>query len=155
MIAAEIMTRHPETIQLTASVAAAVETLETMRVRHLPVVDETGMIVGVVSDRDLGPLMRTFIETAEVDRMTVPPAERMIADYMSTGPVTVTEDADITEVIDTLVEERVGAIPVVDEADRVIGIISYIDVLNALRPEEPISSPSRRGATRPESTGPA
>lgn len=153
MIAAEIMTRHPETIELTASVAAAVDRLEAMRVRHLPVVDEMGTLVGVVSDRDLGPLMRTFIETAEVDEMTVPPAERIIADYMSTGPVTVAEDADIAEVIDTLVEERIGAIPVVDGADRVVGIISYIDVLNALRPEEPAS---RRGAptTRSPSSGP-
>lgn len=148
MIAAEIMTREPEAIYVTASVAEAVEALESMRVRHLPVIDDNGVIVGMISDRDLGPLMKTFIETAEVDRMEIPPAERRISDLMSTDPITVTEDTDIAEIIDTLLDERVGAVPVVDDAERVIGIISYVDVLRALRPgpEEPVAEARR--ATR-------
>ena len=137
MIAAEIMTREPETIPVTASVAAAVDALQSMRVRHLPVVDTSGVIVGMLSDRDLGPLMRTFIDNAMVDEMLVPPAEQRITDVMSTDPITVTEDTDVSEIIDTIVNERVGAVPVVDGGDRVIGIISYVDLLNALRPEYP------------------
>lgn len=135
MIAAEIMTSDPQTLPMSASVADAVDALQSMRVRHLPIVDEQGTIVGIVSDRDLGPLMRTFIETAEVDQMAYPPAQRSITDLMSTDPITVQEDTDVTEIIDTLIAERVGAVPVVDDADRVIGIISYIDILGALRPE--------------------
>jgi CBS-domain-containing membrane protein len=155
MIAAEIMTRDPQTIPSTASVAAAVDALQSLRVRHLPVVDERGVVVGMLSDRDLGPLMRTFIESAEVDRMAVPPEMQSITDLMSTDPITVEEDTDVTEIIDTLIDERVGAVPVVDGADRVIGIISYVDVLAALRPKERAThSRSRRPSprTRP-STG--
>jgi acetoin utilization protein AcuB len=134
MIAADIMTNNPQTLPSTASVADAVDALQSMHVRHLPIVDEEGVIVGMVSDRDLGPLMRTFIEGAEVERMVAPPSERRIVDLMSTDPVAVHQDTDMGEIIDTLIDERVGAVPVVDDADHVVGIISYVDVLAALRP---------------------
>ena len=134
MIAAEMMSKQPATILATASVADAVEVLESMRVRHIPVVDGEGVLVGMISDRDLGPLMTAFIAGAEVERMAVPPSERTVADLMSTDPVAVEEDADVSETIDVLLDERVGAVPVVDGADHVVGIISYVDVLAALRP---------------------
>ena len=135
MRAAEIMTPEPATLPLTASVAEAIDTLQTMNVRHLPIVDANGALVGMLSDRDLGPLMRTFIAEFETDRMAVPPEEQRIMDLMSTDPVAVDEDADIGEVVDVLVDERIGAVPVVDDGDHVVGIVSYVDVLVALRPE--------------------
>jgi acetoin utilization protein AcuB len=133
MIAAEIMTKDPTTIPVTASVADAVELLESLGVRHLPVVDDRGVLVGMLSDRDLGPLLRTLVEGAEVERMAVPPAQQSVRDLISADPLAVDVDSDVSETIDVLVGERVGAVPVVDDADHVVGIISYVDVLNAMR----------------------
>ena len=135
MNAAEIMTTDPVTIPVTASVADAVDVLSSMHVRHLPVVDGSGALVGVLSDRDLGRLMTTFIDDAEVEHMETPPSEQRVADLMSPDPVAVTEDADVSEIADILVSERIGAVPVVDDADRVVGIVSYVDILSALRRE--------------------
>ncbi len=149
MIAADIMTRDPMTMPMNASIAEAVDALQTARIRHLPVTDEEGILVGMISDRDLGPLMRTFIAGAEVERMTDPPEQRPISELMSTDPIAVQEDTDVTEIIDALIDERIGAVPVVDAADRVIGIISYVDVLTALRSRV---APARRGA-RPRPAG--
>lgn len=146
MRAAEIMTPEPATLPLTASVAEAVDTLQTMNVRHLPIVDANGALVGMLSDRDLGPLMRTFISEFESERMAVPPEEQRIADLMSTDPVAVDEDADIADVVDVLVDERIGAVPVIDDGDHVIGIVSYVDVLVALRPERE-GGPARKRRT--------
>jgi acetoin utilization protein AcuB len=133
MLAEEIMTRQPRTLPTSASIADAVDALESMHVRHLPVVDDRGILVGVVSDRDLGPLMKTFIIDEAVQRMPYPPEERSVTEVMTASPLAVREDADVAEVLDTLIDERIGAIPVVDDADRVVGIISYVDVLTALR----------------------
>ncbi len=143
MRAAEIMTSEPVTLPMNASVAEAVETLQSMNVRHLPIVDAAGTLVGMVSDRDLAALMRLFVEGAEAERMTVPPSEQRIADVMSGDPVAVDEDADVAEIVDVLVEDRIGAVPVVDAGDHVVGIISYVDLLVALRPERE-GGPQRR-----------
>lgn len=148
MIAADIMTRDPRTISVNASVAEAVDMLQSLNVRHLPVVDDRSVLVGIVSDRDLGTLMKTLIENAAVDRMAEPPERQSLADHMSTDPIALHEDADVTEIVDTLVDERIGAVPIVDDADRVIGIVSYVDLLRALRPESGASATAGR-VTRP------
>lgn len=154
MIAAEIMTRNPQTIYVDATVAGAVDALQSARIRHLPVVDDRGTLVGVVSDRDLGSLMKTLIESADVDSMAYPPEKRSLADLMSTDPIAVHEDTDVSEIIDTLVDERIGAVPVVDEADRVIGIISYVDLLRVLRPDTGEEPATRVRAPQPSVGGP-
>jgi CBS-domain-containing membrane protein len=148
MLAEEIMTRDPRTIPMSASIADAVDALESMHVRHLPVVDEQGILVGMISDRDLGPLMKTFIIDATVERMPYPPDERRVTEVMSTSPIALREDAELAEIIDTLIDERVGALPVVDDADGVVGIISYVDVLTALHPD-PETASARRRPQRP------
>jgi CBS domain-containing protein len=147
MIAADIMTENPTTVEPTDALSHAVELLHTLNVRHLPVVDERGMLVGMLSDRDLGPLMRTLIEGVEIERMVVPVSQRQVADFMTGGVVTVTPEADVSEVIDLMLTERIGAVPVVDEADNVCGIISYVDVLRAIGAPEgrPGRATSRAG----------
>jgi len=132
MIAADIMTDNPRAMRATDTVSQAVDALQTLNVRHMPIVDEGDHLIGMLSDRDLGPLMRTFIDGAEVDNMVVPLSERPVGDLMSGDVLSVELDADLTEVIELMVDERVGAVPVVDEADHLRGIISYVDVLRAL-----------------------
>jgi acetoin utilization protein AcuB len=133
MTADEIMTRIPFTMHPTDPVSAAVDTLQAMNVRHLPIVDDRGHLIGMLSDRDLGPLMQRFTEGADADRMVVPLSERRISEFMSTATASVTPDDDVSEVVDRMLDERIGAVPVVDAAENVVGIVSYVDVLRALR----------------------
>jgi CBS domain-containing protein len=137
MIAADLMTENPRTMLPTDTVSQAVEALQSMNVRHLPIVDEGGRLIGMLSDRDLGPLMKTFTERAEVEHMVVPLSRRPVAELMSGGVVSVDLESDVAEVIELMLDERIGAVPVVDDADNVVGIISYVDVLRAVaaRPE--------------------
>jgi acetoin utilization protein AcuB len=131
MIAADIMTKNPRTVPASATVAEAVDLLQSMNVRHLPVVDDAGHLVGMLSDRDLGPLVRIFTEGAEAERMLAL-SQRQVSELMSGDVVTVEPDTDVREVIDDLLEERIGAVPVVSGPDDVVGIVSYVDVLRAL-----------------------
>lgn len=161
MLAADIMTQNPTTLRSTDTVSEAVDLLQSLNVRHLPVVDERGHLIGMLSDRDLGPLMKTFSETAEADRMVLPLSERRVSDYMSGDAVSVEGDADVSEIITQMLDERIGAVPVVDAADNVIGIVSYVDVLRAfVAPAEDIQGAKaavepadRRGGAVDESHG--
>jgi acetoin utilization protein AcuB len=152
MIAAEIMTDNPRTVRPTDPVSAAVEMLQTLRVRHLPVTDERGHLIGMLSDRDLGSWMRTFTEGAEAAREVVPLSRRNVAEFMSGVAVSVEGDAELQEIIGQMLEERVGALPVVDGADNVIGIVSYVDVLRAVSAE--LEAQADAAAAEPPATSP-
>jgi CBS domain-containing protein len=55
---------------------------------------------------------------------------------MSRTPITVEPDTPLRDVIGILADERVGALPVVDERERLLGIISYLDLLGYLHAQE-------------------
>jgi len=135
MIAADLMTNNPRTIRPTDPVSEALEALQSMEIRHLPVVDDGNNLIGMLSDRDLGPLMRSFTEGADAERMILPLSQRRVADFMSADVVSVDVDADLREVIETMLEQHIGAVPVVDGEGNVTGIISYVDVLRGVAGE--------------------
>lgn len=134
MRADEIMTQDVIAVRATQTVAEAIEALVDGGFRHLPVLGDAGQLVGMLSDRDVRDLgvgltlderTRHRIE----ERMRAP-----VARIMSSDVTTVTPDAEVREVIDTMLEAGVGAVPVVDEdSDALLGIISYVDVLRAMR----------------------
>jgi acetoin utilization protein AcuB len=135
MIARELMTPKPVTVTPKASIAEAWDLMNERDIRHIPVVDN-GVLVGMLSDRDLARMNLPRILAVEgIDalrrELTTPVIEVMRADVISVGP-----DTGLRDVVDLLLEHKVGALPVADPASaQVVGIISYIDVLRQLRDE--------------------
>ncbi len=126
-----VMTANPISIEPEASLAEAAGALLRGGFRHLPVVDPAGRPVGMVSERDLRARLGTDLygfSRATVEALTEP-----VSGVMTPDPVSVRLGARLAEVIDTFADERVGALLVVDEADRVRGIVSYVDLLLWLR----------------------
>ena len=121
MSVAEVMTPRPRTIRPTDTVEKAIDVLENAEFRHLPVVDDEGALVGILSDRDLGSRRKREFD-----------AETRVEDLMSGSVVSLTIDAEIGDAVDAMLEQRIGAVPVVDGNGRLRGIVSYVDVLRAL-----------------------
>jgi len=120
MVVSEIMTPNPTTIDVGEDLAVAIDALAHLRVRHLPVSEE-GRLIGILSDRDLAALRNSAASEEELPT---------IASLMSSDVSSVNQEADVLEVIDMMVEEKIGAVPVVDdESGEVIGVVSYVDVL--------------------------
>jgi acetoin utilization protein AcuB len=124
------MTSHPEHIVATGSVQEAVNKLFELDARHLPVVDQQGELVGVLSDRDLReysqPYEMQFENLTTSDEREVTP----VSDIMSGDVISAHPEDDITEIIDIMIDQKVGAVPVVDPLDgNLVGIVSYIDIL--------------------------
>lgn len=131
MIAQDIMTPDPIALSVTATVREAVDTMMEADIRHLPIVSE-GTLQGMVSDRDLRsytlPLVEAVTAEGGEDRHSLP-----IGDLMQGGVISVEREASLRDIIDLMVEHRVGAVPVVDtKDDRLVGIISYVDVLRVV-----------------------
>ncbi|HYQ82089.1 MAG TPA: CBS domain-containing protein, partial [Anaeromyxobacteraceae bacterium] len=149
-----VMTANPISIEPEASLAEAAGALLRGGFRHLPVVDPAGRPVGMVSERDLRARLGTDLygfSSATVEALSEPASGVMTPD-----PVSVQLGARLAEVIDTFADERVGALLVVDEADRVRGIVSYVDLLLWLR-DHPAGGPPPAGpvAARPKAGKPA
>jgi acetoin utilization protein AcuB len=132
LTAADVMTEDPMTIDVSTSVKEAIEIIQTMEVRHLPVVDEGGALIGIVSDRDIRNTAQPFTAAEEEDEES--PLEQAASGIMSTNLASVTPGADLGEVIDLMLEQKVGAIPVVEAGtNSLIGIVSYVDILRETR----------------------
>ena len=96
------------------------ETMERHRVNQLPVlVDATGRILGILTDRDLhehhGHLR-----------------ERRVSGAMTEAPATVTPDDSIETAAQLLLDRRVGALPVLDGDRHLAGILTATDLLRGL-----------------------
>ena len=101
-----------------------------MHQHDLPVVEEDAL-VGIISDRDLRDLgVEARDDGATVRRTLAQPASQV----MSSGVVTVHPESDVAEAIDLMIEHRIGALPVVEpDSTKLLGIVSYVDVLRAAR----------------------
>jgi CBS domain-containing protein len=146
-----VMTGSPVTIDPEATLAEAAQALLQGGFRHLPVVNGMGRPVGMVSERDLRARLGT--DLYGFTRATVEALNEPVSGVMTPDPVSVRLGARLGEVTDTFADERVGALLVVDDADRVRGIVSYVDLLLWLR-EHPWHG-AERAAARPGAPSPA
>jgi CBS domain-containing protein len=120
------MTRTVVTIRCDATATTAWALMKVRHFRHLPVVDDRGRLVGIVSDRDLArvPFTATGAGQAVPTGM---PVERI----MTTAVITVRPDDDVAEAARLMWEHKVGALPVVENG-RLIGILTEIDLMRML-----------------------
>ena len=130
----EIMTRNPEHIESSEPVQEAVNRLFELDVRHLPVVDGNGELVGVLSDRDL----LEFSQPYEMQAANVAPSSEReatpVSDLMSGDVIWAHPEDDVTEIIDLMIDQKIGAIPIVDPIEgNLVGILSYVDILREAR----------------------
>jgi CBS domain-containing protein len=139
MNVADVMTRNPMTIDPEAPVGTAVAVMAEERMRHLPVVDAGGALVGIVTDRDLRgaammPEMAQHL-SATARRRLLDLGARLeslrVKDVMTWHPMTTSPETPLSQAAALMFEHRVGCLPVV-EGPKVVGIVTDRDVLKAL-----------------------
>ncbi len=126
-----VMTRGPATVEELAPLADAAAEMAAGGFRHVPVVDAEGRLVGMISERDLrarlGTDLRGFAGAAEAAL-----SER-VAEVMTPDPIALPPRAPLAEALAIFSDDRVGAVPVVDDGERLVGIVSYVDLLGTIR----------------------
>lgn len=142
MRVSDLMSRQVVSIEESESCRAAAARMHHARVRHLPVLDAEGALVGVVTDRDLRhhlftPRVYREVGSVSVDVLlkAVPVSEVMSAPVISVGP-----DADLMDAARAMLEDKVGSLPVV-ERGRVVGIVTETDLLREICRADAACSP--------------
>ncbi|HVY31945.1 MAG TPA: CBS domain-containing protein [Polyangiaceae bacterium] len=129
----EIMSTAPFAVASTASVRHAINIMNEGDIRHVPVIED-GALVGILSDRDMRSLLPTFLERFDAPQLAERILSQPVSSVMSTDVLAVCPEDDVGEAIDLLIENRVGALPVIELGSRkLLGIVSYVDALRAAR----------------------
>ncbi len=133
MIVENVMTKNAITASSDTAIGKALRILYELDFRHLPIVDGDEL-VGIVSDRDLRSLPVGELTRYENPELVNERMATSVSTVMSSDVVTIEPGTPLSEAIDIMVEQRIGAIPVVHTGTMALaGIVSYVDVLKALR----------------------
>jgi acetoin utilization protein AcuB len=118
-----IMTKTVVSASPDVTVREAIQLIDDNDIRHLPIV-EHGRLVGIVSDRDL----RAYERERSDERLAT-----ALREVMSHEPLCMEAGESIKDLIDVMLEYKIGALPVVEANGELVGIVSYIDVLHHAR----------------------
>ena len=127
----EVMNKTVITASTDDTVAQAWKLIEQHRIHHLPVLNETENLVGILSDRDL---LRYFIR----QQGRPGAALRRISEIMSGRVVTAEEHSAIRLLAEVMTARRFGAIPIVDTHGYIVGIVTRSDIMKVLVRDAPL-----------------
>jgi len=148
MRAAQVMTPHVLSLSSDATVFEAAELLVGTGVSAMPVIDNTGRMVGIVSEADLmrraeigtephkSWLERVFSSEVSGAKEYVTLHSRRVVDVMSKPVLTVQEDDTLDRVAGVMAKHKVKRLPVL-RGDLVVGIVSRANLLQVLMSRDP------------------
>lgn len=136
LTASELMTPNPFVIPSSARIREAVRALQDLEVRHLPVVDGEGDLIGMLSDRDLRSLSFPSYLDGEWLGTVRAALDARVGSLMTSDVLSVDIETGADEIVELMLQQRVGALPVLDADGKLAGIVSYVDLLNKLALEE-------------------
>jgi acetoin utilization protein AcuB len=122
------MTENPVTIQQDATLRAALEAMDRAGCHHLPVLNQHGMLVGVISSHDCRQALnlpsvvrRQWQDNKLLDRLPV-------STVMTLAPVVVQVDALAKEAVHLMLDKHIGCLPVM-RGKALVGIVTTSDIL--------------------------
>jgi CBS domain-containing protein len=115
----DAMTPGVTSVEPSLPVVEAARRMRAEDVGSLPVVDESGQVIGMVTDRDIA--MRLVAEGKDA-------SATIVSEIASERLVTVAPDQDLDEALELMAAYQVRRLPVVDEGNRLVGILAQADV---------------------------
>jgi acetoin utilization protein AcuB len=132
MFVSRSMTRKVITVAPEEGIFKAQELMAANKIRHLPVVEKDGRLIGIVTDRDIrSALPYKFFKESPSEKEKKKLSRLKIKDIMAKNPMTISATHTLQDALLMIQDARVGALPVVDENGILTGIISVRDLLRA------------------------
>lgn len=127
------ITRRVITVGPEESLIKAKVLMNNNHIRHLPVVEADGRVIGIISDRDIRSALPTPASewSKEGEERCAPPCVAIkVGDIMTRQPLTISPRMTLQDVLLQFRARKVGAFPVVDAEGRIVGILSDRDLMN-------------------------
>ena len=131
MVVSERMSKHVATVTPENSVATAFKVLKERRHSQLPVIDDKGKLVGLVTEKlltEVSPSKATSLSVYELNYLL---SKTKVSYIMKTDIFTTTPDTIIEEAALIMKTNDIGSLPVVDEGNILVGIVTRLDIFSA------------------------
>jgi CBS-domain-containing membrane protein len=130
---ADVMTADPSTVQTSDTLAGATRLMAERKIKRLPVVDEEGRLAGILARSDV---LRAVAETfpRELAEAVEHRGARTVGELMRTDAPVVNARVDLAGLLDAVASTRLNRAVVVDDENRVLGVVSDADVLRSVEP---------------------
>jgi CBS domain-containing protein len=144
---AEVMSHNPIVVRAETPLNEAVQIIAERRISGLPVVDDAGKLVGIISETDLmwqetgvtPPAYIMFLDSviylqnpATYERDLHKALGQTVREVMSKNPITISPDKTVKEAAQLMHDRNVHRLPVLDSAGQVIGILTRGDIIRAM-----------------------
>jgi CBS domain-containing protein len=144
---ADVMSRDPIVVRSETSLNEAIQILAERRISGLPVVDDAGKLIGIISETDLmwqetgvtPPAYIMFLDSviylqnpATYERDLHKALGQTVGEVMSKDPITIFPEKTLTQAARVMHEKKVHRLPVLDESGQVIGILTRGDIVRAM-----------------------
>ena len=131
--AKDVMTTNPITIHPSERLVHARHLMIENNIGRLPVM-EGGNVVGIVSEKDVAVAFQEFKDTVPDQHQEARLKELLIADVMTTNPITAAPDTPLEEIISLVVGKNIGIIPIIENGS-LIGIVTRRHLVKSIPTE--------------------
>jgi acetoin utilization protein AcuB len=132
MLIANWMTKDVITLTPETSMMKASKLMKEKRISRIPVVDDKGVLLGIVSDRDVKDASPSKATTLDMHELYYLLSEIKLKDIMTKKVVTLRPGDTVEQAAVLLLENNIGGMPVVDEANKVVGVVTDSDIFKVL-----------------------
>lgn len=130
MFVKQRMTANPFTVTSANSVPEAQEVMASRGVRHLPVVDDGGLVVGVISKNDIRAALPSQATTLSAQEATYLVSKLRVGKVMSKPAVVISPEALLEEAAVLMRDNKIEILPVVEDG-ALVGVITESDLLDS------------------------
>lgn len=131
----DLMTSEVVTVQASDDVATLYDRMMDERIRHIPVVDDSGDLVGLVSHRDVMGMMMTESPELPVGELRELFRRTTVGEIMVRGVETIERNEPLEEAARILLENKFGCLPVTDNG-HLVGIVTEADFVRRIAEEQ-------------------
>lgn len=131
MLVEKIMNKTVVTVDMDDTLELVKEIFDNAKFHHLMVI-ENGKLFGVLSDRDLLKAISPNIDTPAETTRDAASLNKKVHQIMTRKPITLMADADMYDAIKLFNENTISCIPVVNEQNKPVSILSWRDILKAI-----------------------
>ncbi|MEA5582496.1 CBS domain-containing protein [Nodularia harveyana UHCC-0300] len=143
----DVMTRDPIVVRTETPLKEAIQILAEKRISGIPVVDDVGKLVGIISETDLmwqetgvtPPAYIMFLDSViylqnpgTYEREIHKALGQFVGDVMSKDPITISPEKTVKEAAQLMHDRSIHRLPVVDNAGQVVGILTRGDIVRAM-----------------------
>ena len=132
MIIKEWMTADVITVDPETSMMRAAKLMKEKGIRRLPVVDDKGKVVGMLSDRDVKEASPSKATTLDVHELYYLLSEIKVKNIMTPNPITIRETDTVVKCAAIMHDKKISGIPVLNGQDELVGIMTQNEVYRVL-----------------------